>query len=88
MAAWFGRTHSLDNDTRQLAAGRGLASWLRWLTLFVMCAAGLSSATDVVTYHNDIYRSGQNLQETILTPSNVNSTAFGKLATLPGGQRH
>ncbi|MGA7380975.1 MAG: pyrrolo-quinoline quinone [Terriglobales bacterium] len=83
MAAWFGRTHSLDNDTRQLAAGRGLANWLRWLTLFVICAAGLSSATDVVTYHNDIYRSGQNLQETILTPSNVNSTAFGKLATLP-----
>ncbi len=49
----------------------------------MICAAGLSSATDVVTYHNDIYRTGQNLQETILTPSNVNSTSFGKLVTLP-----
>jgi outer membrane protein assembly factor BamB len=53
------------------------------LTLFVICVAGLSFATDVVTYHNDIYRSGQNAEETILTQSNVNSTSFGKLLTLP-----
>jgi putative cofactor-binding repeat protein len=34
---------------------------------------------DVVTYHNDVARTGQNLNETILSPANVNSTAFGKL---------
>jgi len=38
-----------------------------------------SGATDVVTYHNDLARTGQNLTETVLTPSNVNSSSFGKL---------
>ncbi|MHB8717075.1 MAG: pyrrolo-quinoline quinone [Sulfuricaulis sp.] len=33
----------------------------------------------VLTYHNDNTRSGQYLQESVLTPSNVNSTTFGKL---------
>jgi len=43
----------------------------------------VSSAIDVVTYHDDIGRTGQNLLETILTTSNVNSSSFGKLFTLP-----
>jgi hypothetical protein len=53
------------------------------LFAFMVSALALSSATDVVTYHNDIARSGQNLQETILTTSTVNSSSFGKLFTLP-----
>jgi hypothetical protein len=50
---------------------------------FALCAVIISSATDVTTYHNDIARTGQNLQETILTYSNVNSSSFGKLFISP-----
>ncbi len=38
-----------------------------------------ASAVDVITYHYDNLRTGQNLKETILTPANVNSAKFGKL---------
>jgi hypothetical protein len=38
-----------------------------------------ASTVNVVTYHYDNLRTGQNLNETILTPANVNSTTFGKL---------
>jgi len=37
------------------------------------------ATTDVLTYHNDVARTGQNLTETTLTPSNVTSAKFGKL---------
>lgn len=38
-----------------------------------------TSTINVVTYHYDNLRTGQNLNETILTQANVNSTTFGKL---------
>lgn len=39
--------------------------------------------TDVLTYHNDVMRSGQYLTETTLTPGNVTSASFGLLHQLP-----
>src|SRR5215813_7551714 len=47
------------------------------LVLFVSSA----DAASVLTQHNDNYRTGANLNETILTPSNV-SRNFGKLFSL------
>jgi hypothetical protein len=38
---------------------------------------------DVLTWHNDVARSGQNLRESALTPANVNPAQFGKLFVLP-----
>ena len=41
---------------------------------------GLANAgVDVLTYHYDIGRQGQNTLETVLTPSNVNFNSFGKI---------
>jgi hypothetical protein len=42
-----------------------------------------SSGVDVVTYHNDNARTGQNLNETTLTPTTVNATSFGKTGFFP-----
>jgi hypothetical protein len=42
----------------------------------------VSTGTDVITYHNDIARTGQNTTESKLTQANVNSTTFGLLRNL------
>ncbi len=44
-------------------------------------AAG-SGQVDVPTYHNDNARTGQNLNETVLTTGNVNESKFGKIFTV------
>ena len=51
-------------------------------TLTVSSTPPPPSVVDVVTYHNDIARTGQNLQEKILTTANVNASTFGKLRSL------
>jgi hypothetical protein len=56
------------------------------LTLCALLAAATTSLfaqmTDVLTYHNDIARTGQMLNEQILTPTNISFAHFGLLHTL------
>jgi chitodextrinase len=46
-------------------------------------AAASSVHTDVLTYKNDLARTGQNNTESTLTPASVNSARFGLLRVLP-----
>ena len=46
--------------------------------MFALACVG-SAQTNVLTYHNDNSRTGQNLTETILKPSVLNSTTFQNL---------
>ncbi|WP_429505078.1 PQQ-binding-like beta-propeller repeat protein [Paraburkholderia youngii] len=44
-----------------------------------MGGTSTAAVQDVLTYHNDIARTGQNLGETTLTPANVTAAKFGKV---------
>ncbi len=51
------------------------------ILVFVTAVPGLSQI-QVLTYHNDNGRTGQNLSETVLTPGNVKAGRFGKIFEL------
>jgi hypothetical protein len=51
--------------------------------MLTVTSGPVSAGTDVLTYKNDLSRSGQNLSESTLTPANVTAATFGLLRNLP-----
>lgn len=49
----------------------------------LLCALWWNCHVSVLTYHNDVARTGQNLRETALTPASVSSGQFGQLFSYP-----
>ncbi|MGO8674045.1 MAG: hypothetical protein ACLQVD_22130, partial [Capsulimonadaceae bacterium] len=65
---------------------RGRRPWVALamtLVLGVLAAIPGRAIPSILTQHTDNARDGANINETILTPSNVNVSTFGKLFTAP-----
>jgi len=72
-------TASTDNGAKfDVVVSNSVGSQTSALATLTLNAV-TTSTINVTTYHYDNLRTGQNLSETMLTTSNVNSTKFGKL---------
>jgi hypothetical protein len=73
-------TASADTGEQfQVTVSNSIGSLSSSAATLTVSAATTASGLDVVTYHYDNFRTGQNTSETALTPATVNSTTFGKL---------
>src|SRR5277367_1095228 len=61
---------------------KAVVKFCLWLLTTVVAPFSVYAQTSILTQHYDNARTGQNTNETILTPANVNSTTFGKLFAL------
>jgi hypothetical protein len=55
----------------------------RWLHLEALEPRLAPANVDVLSFHNDAFLSGENLQEETLTPANVTAASFGRLVSQP-----
>jgi Fn3 associated len=66
------------------ATNRAGIAWATPSQAFTTAATNPPAAAGAVwTYHYDNSRAGQNTNETVLTPANVNTSAFGRLFAYP-----
>jgi hypothetical protein len=73
-------TTAADNGAQfQVTVSNSLGSVSSNTATLTVGSGTTASAFDVVTYHYDNFRTGQNTSETALTPGTVNSAKFGKL---------
>ena len=75
---------TLAAPARMSQISRGIVGVTAGFLFFVAASRTTSTGTttDVVTYHNDVARTGQNLNETSLTPTTVTAATFGKTRLL------
>ncbi len=80
--------HSIPPEKNRFLRSRGQAKRFAvhdWLCLLLLVCSSVAAMAQVNFYTKsyDTSRTGANLQETILTPANVNPSSFGKLFTVP-----
>jgi hypothetical protein len=75
-------TTNADNNSQVLVKVSNATGSTTSTTATLRVIPPPTGTAKVLTYHNDIQRTGQNLTETTLTLSNVNSTSFGKIGFL------
>ena len=76
------QTPASDNAAQIFVTVSNTAGMVNSNTVTLTVNPVQASTANVLTFHNDVARTGQNLNETILTPANLNSSNFGKVGFL------
>jgi Bacterial Ig-like domain (group 3)/MBG domain (YGX type) len=87
VANYFDHLALVETNTVDRSQNRGRVrkvSALQLLLLLLLLCVNVAAIAQVNIYNRsyDLGRTGANLQETVLTPANVNSNTFGKLFTV------
>src|SRR3984893_13978215 len=76
------QTSVSDNGAQIFVTVSNTAGMVSSSTVMLTVNSIQPSTANVLTFHNDVARTGQNLNEIILTPASLNSSNFGKVGFL------